>query len=160
MVHTFTPAMTHSTFIFLASTCSNRILTHASTAVVRKVATEERRNRQSRQRCSRPERREKLSSYANTSPSRTPSRKSYVCNCLVVLAVNGNCARRKTDHCSYFFVQSTMVQVESNKRDNDALKVTTALLRKSPDYYTIWNVRRTILKEGFLDNAYVHAAVF
>ncbi|KAF9080430.1 hypothetical protein BGX29_005321, partial [Mortierella sp. GBA35] len=39
------------------------------------------------------------------------------------------------------------------KRDNDALKVTTALLRKSPDYYTIWNVRRTILKEGFLDNA-------
>lgn len=53
-----------------------------------------------------------------------------------------------------------MVQVESNKRDNDALKVTTALLRKSPDYYTIWNVRRTILKEGFLDNAYVLAAVF
>ncbi|KAG0196405.1 hypothetical protein BGX33_001673, partial [Mortierella sp. NVP41] len=43
--------------------------------------------------------------------------------------------------------------VESRKRDNDALKVTTALLRKSPDYYTIWNVRRTILKEGFLDNA-------
>ncbi|KAF9139476.1 Rab geranylgeranyltransferase, partial [Linnemannia schmuckeri] len=43
--------------------------------------------------------------------------------------------------------------IESNKRDNDALKVTTALLRKSPDYYTIWNVRRTILKEGFLDNA-------
>ncbi|KAF9113294.1 Rab geranylgeranyltransferase [Mortierella sp. 14UC] len=42
---------------------------------------------------------------------------------------------------------------KSNKRDSDALKVTTALLRKSPDYYTIWNVRRTILKEGFLDNA-------
>jgi hypothetical protein len=58
-----------------------------------------------------------------------------------------------TRHCSYFFAQSTIVQVESNKRDNDALKVTTALLRKSPDYYTIWNVRRTILKEGFLDNA-------
>ncbi|KAF9409582.1 hypothetical protein BGZ94_001905, partial [Podila epigama] len=38
-------------------------------------------------------------------------------------------------------------------RDNEALKITTALLRKSPDYYTIWNVRRTILKEGFLDNA-------
>lgn len=64
----------------------------------------------------------------------------------------------KANHCSYF-TQSTMVQVESNKRDNDALKVTTALLRKSPDYYTIWNVRRTILKEGFLDNAYVHVAV-
>ncbi|KAG0325017.1 hypothetical protein BG004_003319, partial [Podila humilis] len=43
--------------------------------------------------------------------------------------------------------------VDSKKRDNDALKTTTALLRKSPDYYTIWNVRRTILKEGFLDNA-------
>ncbi|KAF8952619.1 hypothetical protein BGZ52_004992 [Haplosporangium bisporale] len=43
--------------------------------------------------------------------------------------------------------------VESKRRDNEALKVTTALLRKSPDYYTIWNVRRTILKEGFLDNA-------
>ncbi|KAG0027253.1 hypothetical protein BGZ81_005735 [Podila clonocystis] len=43
--------------------------------------------------------------------------------------------------------------VDSNRRDNEALKITTALLRKSPDYYTIWNVRRTILKEGFLDNA-------
>ncbi|KAG0046816.1 hypothetical protein BGZ83_008011 [Gryganskiella cystojenkinii] len=43
--------------------------------------------------------------------------------------------------------------VDTQKRDNDALKVTTALLRKSPDYYTVWNVRRTILKEGFLDNA-------
>ncbi|KAG0339448.1 hypothetical protein BG000_002080 [Podila horticola] len=44
-------------------------------------------------------------------------------------------------------------QVDTNRRDNEALKITTALLRKSPDYYTIWNVRRTILKEGFLDNA-------
>ncbi|KAK3826487.1 MAG: hypothetical protein JOS17DRAFT_750287 [Linnemannia elongata] len=54
----------------------------------------------------------------------------------------------------YLALKDTLKEiVESNKRDNDALKVTTALLRKSPDYYTIWNVRRTILKEGFLDNA-------
>ncbi|KAF9102590.1 hypothetical protein BGX27_010936 [Mortierella sp. AM989] len=43
--------------------------------------------------------------------------------------------------------------VDSKKRDNDALKITTSLLRKSPDYYSVWNVRRTILKEGFLDNS-------
>ncbi|KAG0316961.1 hypothetical protein BGZ99_006573 [Dissophora globulifera] len=45
------------------------------------------------------------------------------------------------------------VLVDSKKRDNDALRVTTSLLRKSPDYYTIWNVRRTILQEGFLEGA-------
>ncbi|KAF9914588.1 hypothetical protein BX616_007974 [Lobosporangium transversale] len=43
--------------------------------------------------------------------------------------------------------------MNSKKRDNDALRVTTLLLRKSPDYYTIWNVRRIILQEGFLDKA-------
>ncbi|KAF9566437.1 hypothetical protein EC968_003748 [Mortierella alpina] len=43
--------------------------------------------------------------------------------------------------------------VDSKKRDKDALRITTSLLRKSPDYYTIWNVRRIILKEGFLQNA-------
>ncbi|KAG0356946.1 hypothetical protein BGZ54_000519 [Gamsiella multidivaricata] len=43
--------------------------------------------------------------------------------------------------------------VDSKKRDNDALRTTTALLRKSPDYYTIWNVRRIILQEGFLNSA-------
>ncbi|KAG0256055.1 hypothetical protein BG011_004776, partial [Mortierella polycephala] len=43
--------------------------------------------------------------------------------------------------------------VDSKKWDNDALRTTAALLRKSPDYYTIWNVRRTILNEGFLKNA-------
>ncbi|KAF9898532.1 Rab geranylgeranyltransferase, partial [Linnemannia zychae] len=54
----------------------------------------------------------------------------------------------------YLTLKDTLKElIESNKRDNDALKVTTALLRKSPDYYTIWNVRRTILKEGFLDSA-------
>ncbi|KAG0305849.1 hypothetical protein BGZ98_003462 [Dissophora globulifera] len=45
------------------------------------------------------------------------------------------------------------VLVDSKKRDNDALRITTSLLRKSPDYYTIWNVRRTILQEGFLEGA-------
>ncbi|KAG0051573.1 hypothetical protein BGZ83_003546 [Gryganskiella cystojenkinii] len=49
--------------------------------------------------------------------------------------------------------QSLKEIVDSQKRDNDALKITTALVRKSPDYYSVWNVRRTILKEGFLDNA-------
>ncbi|KAF9348941.1 hypothetical protein BGX34_002155, partial [Mortierella sp. NVP85] len=43
--------------------------------------------------------------------------------------------------------------IDSKKRDNDALRTTTALLRKSPDYYTVWNVRRTILQEGFLNGA-------
>ncbi|KAF8911817.1 Rab geranylgeranyltransferase, partial [Dissophora ornata] len=43
--------------------------------------------------------------------------------------------------------------VDSKKTDNDALRTTTSLLRKSPDYYTIWNVRRTILQEGFLNGA-------
>ncbi|KAG0010687.1 hypothetical protein BGZ80_001263, partial [Entomortierella chlamydospora] len=43
--------------------------------------------------------------------------------------------------------------VDSKKRDNDSLRVTTSLLRKSPDYYTVWNVRRTILQEGFLNNS-------
>ncbi|GJJ76565.1 geranylgeranyl transferase type-2 subunit alpha [Entomortierella parvispora] len=54
----------------------------------------------------------------------------------------------------YLGLKETLKEViDSQKRDNDALKVTTALLRKSPDYYTVWNVRRTILKEGFLDSA-------
>ncbi|KAF9985462.1 hypothetical protein BGZ65_010801 [Modicella reniformis] len=43
--------------------------------------------------------------------------------------------------------------IDSKKRDNDALRTTTALLRKGPDYYTVWNVRRTILQEGFLNGA-------
>ncbi|KAI8361920.1 hypothetical protein B0O80DRAFT_89423 [Mortierella sp. GBAus27b] len=43
--------------------------------------------------------------------------------------------------------------MDSSKRDNDALRTTTSLLRKSPDYYTVWNVRRTILLEGFLNGA-------
>ncbi|KAF8956549.1 Rab geranylgeranyltransferase, partial [Entomortierella lignicola] len=43
--------------------------------------------------------------------------------------------------------------VDSKKRDNDSLRITTSLLRKSPDYYTVWNVRRTILLEGFLKNS-------
>ncbi|KAG0195696.1 hypothetical protein BGX28_000790, partial [Mortierella sp. GBA30] len=48
--------------------------------------------------------------------------------------------------------------VDSKKRDNDALRVTTSLLRKSPDYYTVWNVRRTILLEGFLEDADIETA--
>ncbi|KAG0315617.1 Rab geranylgeranyltransferase [Dissophora globulifera] len=52
--------------------------------------------------------------------------------------------------------------VYSKKRDNEALgiqrlsyafRLTTSLLNRSPDYYTIWNVRRTILQEGFLEGA-------
>ncbi|KAG0195038.1 hypothetical protein BGX28_002472, partial [Mortierella sp. GBA30] len=43
--------------------------------------------------------------------------------------------------------------VDSKRWDNDALRVITSLLRKSPDYYTVWNMRRTILMEGFLENA-------
>ena len=41
----------------------------------------------------------------------------------------------------------------AKKRDIDALRIKTSLLRKSHDYYSIWNVRRIILIEGFLQNA-------
>ncbi|KAG0257666.1 hypothetical protein DFQ27_005004 [Actinomortierella ambigua] len=39
---------------------------------------------------------------------------------------------------------------ESKQHDNEALKVTTAILRRTPDYYSCWNIRRNILLEGFL----------
>ncbi|KAG0297433.1 Rab geranylgeranyltransferase [Dissophora globulifera] len=52
--------------------------------------------------------------------------------------------------------------VDSKKRDNEALgiirlsfafRLTTSLLGRSPDYYTIWNVRRAILQGGLLEGA-------
>ncbi|KAI1316892.1 hypothetical protein EDD11_009382 [Mortierella claussenii] len=43
--------------------------------------------------------------------------------------------------------------VELKKRDQEALDITTSLIQKNADYYTVWNMRRTILKEGFLNNA-------
>ncbi|KAF9974601.1 hypothetical protein BGZ73_001970 [Actinomortierella ambigua] len=39
---------------------------------------------------------------------------------------------------------------ETKQHDNEALKLTTAILRRTPDYYTCWNIRRRILLEGFL----------
>ncbi|KAG0238051.1 hypothetical protein BGW42_007605 [Actinomortierella wolfii] len=39
---------------------------------------------------------------------------------------------------------------EEKRHDNEALKVTTLILRRTPDYYTCWNIRRNILLEGFL----------
>jgi hypothetical protein len=69
----------------------------------------------------------------------------------------------KTDHGAgaqnllTYFAQSVIVHVESNKRATTTRSSDNALLCKSPDYCTIWNVRRTILKQGFLDNAQVQA---
>ncbi|KAF9196928.1 hypothetical protein BGZ50_004515 [Haplosporangium sp. Z 11] len=53
----------------------------------------------------------------------------------------------------FFYREKRDQNVDNKKWDNDALRTTTSLLRASPDYYTVWNVRRTILNEGFLRNA-------
>ncbi|KAF9899350.1 hypothetical protein BX616_003085, partial [Lobosporangium transversale] len=41
---------------------------------------------------------------------------------------------------------------DSKKKDSDALKTTALIIQLNPGYYSVWNLRRTILHEGFLQN--------
>ena len=37
-------------------------------------------------------------------------------------------------------------------QDKDAFGVTTELLTRNPENYTVWNIRREIMKDGLLPN--------
>ena len=61
---------------------------------------------------------------------------------------------------SWFFKQTVDLQKKKRDWSEEALDLTSRMLRLNPEFYTIWNYRRNILIHGIFPNKYVLSLSF